>query len=321
MFALTGQIVAGGAGVTLALGVLLVPPPDEEFVLVSRRLEPISVVAGGTARFDLPFTHTGTSPVTGAVLAVGSRHLAKTYRNCSTVGVHLVCTFGTRLEPGAVYGLSEPLAFRPPADSITGSRMGADVTWYTRTGYAAHPIFTPEPGATYVWLAEPPEPRWGTEPQLTLKRLVDPPPDPPETDDPWDEFEEGVDITVTDGRPADLAVSGARTTVTSGPSTVRVRLTNHGPGRLYPDLYTNNDPSLLVTFPGGTTATTDPEGCYRYADLRTLECDGETDFTIPVRVTRPEAGAGRVEIVDHRFDPLELDDPDRSNNSAGIVSG
>jgi hypothetical protein len=320
MLALTGQIVASGAGVALALGVLVTPPPGAEFVLESRRLEPISVAAGGTARFDLPFTHTGTAPVTGAVLVVGSRHLARAHRNCSTVGIHLVCTFDTRLEPGAVYGLSEPLAFHAPADSITGSRMGADVTWYTPADYAAHPIFVPEPGASYEWRTEPPEPRWGTEPELTLKELVDPPADPPE-DDPWDEFEEAVDITVTDGRPADLAVSGVRTTVTSGPSTVRVSLINHGPGRLYPDVYANNNPGLWVTLPEAIKATTDPEGCYRFADLRTLECRQGTDFTIPVRVTGPTVRPGRVEIVGTRVEAPELDDPDRSNNSAEIVAG
>ncbi|MEU8660829.1 hypothetical protein [Actinoplanes philippinensis] len=309
-----------GAGVALALGVLALPSPDEEPALVSRYLQPLTVTAGGTARFDLPLTNTGTTAAHGAVLVIDSPGVTTTYRNCSPVGDHLVCTFGTTLKAGAVYGLSAPLAFRAPADSITGSVLHAGVTWYTPAQYAANPVFVPKPGETYVWVATPPAALWGDAPELTLKEIVDPPADPPE-DDPWDEFEPALEITVTDGRPADLTVTATRTPAAAGSGVVRVSLANHGPGRLYPDLYANNRPSIVMLFPKGTDSTTDVAGCYRFAGYRTVECDWADHLTVPVRVTDPEAGAGRVAIVSHSGRTLDLEDPDRANNAAPIVAG
>jgi hypothetical protein len=336
MFTLTGQIGAGGAGVMLALGGLGAPAATDR-ALEMPHIAPISLTAGHTTRFDLPVHNSGTVPATGAVLSlvIDPRFLGKTsYRNCSTGDLGLHCTFDTTLEAGRYYGLSEPLAFRPPADSITGSTVRTMVTWWTAKEYAALPVFRPgdhPPGSGGVWTS-PLDPRWSARPELRLTELAGPPAAPPPAR-VWDEWleeyvdaEPSLDMTVTRGRSADLEVSGVQTVGRNGRGGIRASLVNHGPGRLYPDTYADNSLMISVTTPASTRITSAPKRCWLPSDGWLVECsstaslarDTRENIDLRVRVNKPTSHAGRVEIVEDQDHPLALDDPDRSNNTAPI---
>jgi hypothetical protein len=300
---------------------------------------PISLTAGYPAKFDLPVRNIGTGPATGAVMSllIDTRFLAtKSYRNCTVDDLFLHCTFDTTLEPHRYYGLSEPLTLRTPADSITGSVVRTAVTWWTTAEYEALPQLPPEDGAKtdperppYIWISEPVDPRWGAAPELRLKELAGPPDAPPPAK-VWDDFleewvdaEPELDMTVVEGRSADLAISGVRTVTPDGRGTVRVTLTNHGPGRLYPSLYPNNSLNLVSTFPGGE-AVAAPERCWLPPEGTEVQCSSTTSIgrgehetlDIGVRVAKTQAGPGLVQI-----EMPAIDDPDRSNDEAPIVTG
>lgn len=331
MFALTGQIAASGAGALLALSGLSTPPSTDP-VLQSLPTRPISLTAGYPSKFDVPVRNTGTGPVAGAVMSLGinTRFLAESsYRNCTADEFFLFCTFDTTLDAGKYYGLSEPLTLRTPADSITGSVVSTFVTWWSAAEYDALPKLDPAdlPDADptrppYVWIAGPKDPRWGTGPELRLRELAGPPDAPP----PEEDEEPGLAMTVTDGRSADLAVSGTRTLISAGRGTVRVTLTNHGPGRLHPDLYSNNRLTLAATFPDGSKADIAPERCWLPPEGTMVECNstasigrgGRETLDIGVRVTDPQADPGRVAIASPSSG---LIDPDVSNDAAQIVAG
>ncbi|MEU4621053.1 hypothetical protein AB0G04_13870 [Actinoplanes sp. NPDC023801] len=333
MFSLTGQIAAGGVGALLALSGLGAPQIESP-TLKMPRVAPIAMTAGQVARFDLPVHNAGDTPVSGAVvsLMIDTERLVKTsYRNCSTGQRHLLCTFDTKLKPGGYYGLSEPLAFRPPADSITGSIVWTLATWWTATEYAALPTIPPEsipPGAgEYVWVSTP-GPGWAAGSELKLKELAGPPAGPPEKvwDDyaeKWVDAESSLDLTVTRGRSADMEVSGVRSVLADGRGTLRASLINHGPGRLYPNSYLNNYLTISVTTPHHTRIMSAPERCLLHPDEgQFVECNstasiggGEReDFDLAVRVRKPTTDAGRIEILEDRG----LDDPDQSNDTALI---
>jgi hypothetical protein len=283
--------------------------------------DPITVAPGKAGGTDVRVRNVGSTPVEGAVLLMNVDERVRTgttHANCWYGEYTVACTFESTLAPGTSYGLSAPVTFRPPADAIPGSVLGTSLTWMTGTEWS---------DLTDSFASLPSDDgEAGTGPALTLTELAAAAADPQADIDDENNWAD-LSLTVSGKTTVDLAAVGDRITAPVGDkATVRVGVINHGPGRLYPDLFYNNVADFIVTIPENTVVTSEGDDCFDtgngslWCRMRpALAPGGKEVFPIGLRVEKRKGDAGKVEVLDQSRAEAQLPDANPDNNVAKLV--
>ncbi|MEU4692158.1 hypothetical protein [Actinoplanes sp. NPDC023714] len=270
--------------------------------LTAEEIDPLDAAAGESTPVQSRVRNAGTTVADGLLLYLGADRGLLTgtkHRNCR-YGKVVLCTFDSTVEPGATYELAEPFEIRPPEDAIDGSVLETEVTWTTVTEWE---------DLTASWPAELIDGVFGAGEagdggDLELTEVASAAAAPQvETD--YSDNDVNLTATVTGGATADLAAIGA--TVEAKPEStvpVRVGLVNNGPGRLYPDLFDNNNVLVDIVLPPHTHLDWTDAYCDAWDDEQRFGCVAEKalepgdreHFDLEVRVAKKPGKAGSIAV-------------------------
>ncbi|MFG1994363.1 hypothetical protein ACGFJ7_30765 [Actinoplanes sp. NPDC048988] len=211
--------------------------------------EPMTVAPGGSVTLRPRVRNSGPTPVDGltALFHGDDEALAGTnFGNC-VYGYAMVCTFDTRLTPGATYRISEPFTLSVPKDAVAGSQTSLGVQWLTAAEWED-------------WQGGEGE-RPGTGPDLELEEVSVSAAGVPQADTDKDDNGSSTTVTVTGGRRTDVVALGATVPGTAGNHTIAVGFVNQGPGTLRYPPFLNNAAFVRVSLPAPMSVVTADERC------------------------------------------------------------
>jgi hypothetical protein len=263
-------------------------------------------VAPGTPAQALPrVRNAGRTPINGVVLYLpfSSAVYAGSFSNC-VVNTIVICTFAAILQPGQTYQVSRPILLRPPRNAAAGSTSQAGGRWLTTSTFE-------DWKANYAGVDQGER---GAGAAVTLVPVAGTAAVPQVDVGP---NEDNADLTVTIAgrtRP-DLAAVGATLTAARGDTlTATIGARNLGPGSLLPDVFPNNQLTVVVTLPPGLKVLKADEHCQSWwrrayvcqQPATTIRPGESTLFTFSVKVTgRTGSGTVAVNSADWGTDPVE----------------
>ncbi|BBH65557.1 hypothetical protein ACTI_22420 [Actinoplanes sp. OR16] len=286
--------------------------------LAAVEIDPIEAAAGESTPVQSRVRNAGSTVADGVMLYVGASQdllIGDRYKNCR-YGKVIVCTFDATLQPGTTYELAEPFTMHPPADAIGGSTVETEVTWTTVTEWDDLLASWPDELIEEIFgVGEA-----GTGGDLELTEVVSVAGEP-QVEQDYTDNDVNLTATVTGGEPADFAAIGAEVKAAADSTVpVRVGLVNNGPGRLYPDLFDNNNVLVGVALPPHTYLDWTESECDAWDQEQQFLCvsdaalkpGGRAYFDLDVRVEKKPGEDGSVRVQ-------EIADSGTTGNDAAAI--